>query len=77
MTAGVVNVTQVDATVACAGDTPRKAFATIAAAGFTSVVHLRMDHQRGMPVEPAQGRAMGLTSTVIIEFVERFLDPRG
>lgn len=60
MVAGVVNFTQVDATVACAGDTPRDAFAMIAARGFTSVVNLRMDHEPGVAEEAAAVADAGL-----------------
>lgn len=60
MVAGVVNFTQVDATVACAGDTPTDAFASIAARGFASVVNLRMDHEPGVAEEAAAVAAAGL-----------------
>jgi uncharacterized protein (TIGR01244 family) len=51
MIAGVVNFTQVDATVACAGDTPHDAFATLSHMGFTSVVNLRLAQEPGVAGE--------------------------
>lgn len=146
MIAGVVNFTQVDETVACAGDTPHDAFATLSHMGFTSVVNLRLGHEPGvagesdavadaglqyfhLPLDPAaptddvaesfldivadssnspvyihcasanrvggmwaikrvvqdgwtredamaEGRAIGLKSPVMLDFVNRFLDAR-
>ena len=60
MVAGVVNYTQVDASVACGGDTPRDAFVTLAEQGFRAVVNLRLDGEPGVAEEAAAVAAAGL-----------------
>ena len=60
MIAGVVNFTQVDATVACAGDTPKEAIAAIAEQGFASVVNFRRDGEPGVAGEEDAVTAAGL-----------------
>lgn len=60
MIAGVVNFTRVDATAACAGETPGDAFATIADMGFTSVVNVRLADEPGVGAEAGLVAAAGL-----------------
>jgi hypothetical protein len=43
MVAGVVNYTQVDASVACGGHTPPDAFPSLARQGFRDFVHRFLD----------------------------------
>jgi uncharacterized protein (TIGR01244 family) len=60
MVAGVVNFTQVDASVACGGDTPPDAFVTLAEQGFRSVVNLRLEGEPGVADEAELVAAAGL-----------------
>ena len=60
MVAGVVNFTQVDATVACGGETPQDAIPEIARQGFKAVVNLRMPSEPGVPAEAAVVEQAGL-----------------
>jgi uncharacterized protein (TIGR01244 family) len=82
MIAGVVNFTKVDATVACAGDTPHDAFATLSHMGFTAVVNLRLAHEPGVAGEDLVVADAGLQyfhlpldpTDPAVEIAERFLD---
>ena len=82
MVPGVVNFTQVDATVACGGETSPDAIAALAQQGFTSVVNLRLPTEPGVPEEAATVEAAGLRyfhlpmnpNAPEVETVERFLD---
>ena len=60
MVAGVVNFTQVDASVACGGDTPPEAIAMLADQGFRSVVNLRVEGEPGVADEADIVEAAGL-----------------
>ncbi len=60
MTAGIVNFTQVDATVACAGDTPKEAIATLPGMGFVSVINLRLAQEPGVADEAQAAHDAGL-----------------
>ena len=60
MVAGVLNYTQIDATVACGGDTPRDAFPALAQQGFRTVVNLRLDGEPGVAEEAESADAAGL-----------------
>ena len=60
MVAGVVNYTQIDATVACGGDTPPDAFPALAEQGFRAVVNLRLDGEPGVAEEAESADAAGL-----------------
>ncbi len=55
--AGVVNFTQVDDTVACAGATPPVAMAQLAARGFRSVINFRTAEEEGADVEAGRAAA--------------------
>ena len=57
---GVVNFSQVEATVACGGETPTEAFPTLKAQGFTTVVNLRLGSEPGVADEAAAVEAAGL-----------------
>jgi uncharacterized protein (TIGR01244 family) len=60
MVASVINYTQVDASVACGGDTPRDVFHSLAEQGFRVVVNLRLDGEPGVAEEAAAVDAAGL-----------------
>ena len=60
MVAGVVNFTQVDASVACGGDTSREAIAELGARGFRAVVNLRLPSEPGVAEEAAAVEAAGM-----------------
>lgn len=60
MVAGVVNFTQVDATVACGGDTSPEAIAELGARGFRAVVNLRLPSEPGVAEEAAVVEAAGM-----------------
>lgn len=78
----VVNLTRVDATVACAGDTPGPAFAAIARQGFASVVNLRLPGEPGVDTEASAVAAAGLryhhlpmdSKAPTFDVAERFLE---
>lgn len=61
MVTGVVNFTQVDATVACGGETSLEAIAALAAQGFKTVVNLRLPTEPGVAEEAAAVAAAGMT----------------
>ena len=54
---GVVNFTQLDATVACAGATPPEAMQDLKSRGFTSVINFRTTGERGATVDPGREAA--------------------
>lgn len=60
MVAGVLNFTQVDATVACGGDTSQDAIAALGAQGFRTVVNLRQSTEPGVAEEAAAVAAAGM-----------------
>lgn len=60
MLPGIVNFTQVDATVACGGATPPEAIAALAQQGFVSVVNLRQATEPGVPEEAHVAAEAGL-----------------
>ncbi len=60
MSAGPVNYTRVDATIACAGHTPWDTFPKLAEEGFASVVNLRLDGETGVDGEAEAVAAAGL-----------------
>jgi len=60
MIAGVVNFTQVDATVACGGETSQDAIAALGAHGFRTVVNLRQATEPGVSEEAAAVEAAGM-----------------
>ena len=82
MVAGVVNYTQVNASVACGGDTPRDVFPSLAEQGFRAVVNLRLDGEPGVAEEAAAVDAAGLRYVHLpmtptapeFETAEQFLD---
>ncbi len=54
---GVVNYTRLDATVACAGATPKEAMAGLKELGFVSVVNFRTAEEEGADIEGSQAAA--------------------
>ena len=54
---GIVNYTRVDATVACAGATPKEAMAGLKGLGFVSVVNFRTAAEEGAGIEGSQAAA--------------------
>jgi uncharacterized protein (TIGR01244 family) len=60
---GIVNFTQVDPTIACAGATETSALDGLKADGFRSIINLRVASERGANVDEnrARAEALGLT----------------
>lgn len=82
MVAGVVNYTQVDALVACGGDTPPYAFPSLAEQGVRTIVNLRLHDEPGVAGEAQVACAAGLRYVHVpitptepeFEAAERFLE---
>ncbi len=58
--AGIVNFTQVDPTIACAGATETAALDGLKADGFKSIINLRLASERGANVDENRARAQAL-----------------
>jgi uncharacterized protein (TIGR01244 family) len=84
---GVVNYTRIDATVACAGETPPSAMAELKELGFNAVINFRLANERGATVAAGQAaaQAVGLkyyhlpfrdpTADIVETFLETVSDP--
>lgn len=60
---GVTNFAQVETTVACAGAIKPGSVARIKSMGFTSIINLRLDSEKGADIdaEAAEAKAAGIT----------------
>ena len=68
---GAINVTRVDATVACGGATTPEAFPELKKLGFTSIVNLRRESEPGADIPGAKGAA----ATAGLRYIHIPVDP--